>query len=105
MSGFVNGDRLRGQDRSRCEPPRTVREERRVLHPAASALKCRIDDRDVSVRIRTEPLAVVLQRHGGCVEMSSFLTRMVRAKQETHLDLRQRRMGERPCEDDELRTC
>src|SRR5262245_38954692 len=105
MSRFVNGDRLWCQDASRRDPPRAGRKERRVLHAAAAALKCRIDDRDVAVRIWTEPLTVVLQRRSGCVEVSRFLTRVLRPKQQTHLDLRQRWMCERPRQDDELRTC
>src|SRR5262249_60154307 len=69
-------------------------EQRRVFHAAGAALKRRIDNRDVTVRVGAEPLAVVLQRRARGIEMPFSLTLVLRLQQQAHLDGGQRWMFE-----------
>ena len=59
------------------------------IHPVGAALPRRIDDREVIVRIRTEPFPVILQGRACGFEMTIRLTFVLRLKQESHLDARQ----------------
>ena len=94
VTGFVHRDPFRRGDAARRDPARARREQRRILHPARVAVPRGIDDRDVAVRIRTVPLAVVLQRRARRVEVPVGLARMLRLQQQAHVDRRQRRMLE-----------
>ena len=90
MTRFVNGHRFRRRHAIGREPARAGGEQRRVLHAAGAALECGIDDRDVAVRVGTEPLAVVLERGACGGEMPIGLARVFGLKQQAHLDRRQR---------------
>src|SRR5205814_7312358 len=70
MAGFVDGDVFGILCVRWHQPLGTRGDERRVLHSVRIALPCRIDDGEMSIWIRTEPLAVILERGARGLEMS-----------------------------------
>ena len=56
VTGLVDRDALRRRHAGGREPARAGGEQRRVFHAARAALPRRVDDRDVAVRVRAEPL-------------------------------------------------
>ena len=79
----------------RCEPARTCGDEGRVLHSRRTALPRRIDDGQVAVRIRPEPLAVVFQRRARGGEMAVGLVGMLGLKEQPDVDRRQAALRKR----------
>ena len=76
------------------DPARAGGEERRILHAPRLALPRGIDDRDVPVRVRTKPLAVVFQRGTRGLEVTVGLRHVLRLQQQAHVHRGQRRMLE-----------
>ena len=89
MAGFVDGDVLGILGVRWHEPARARGDQGGVFHPVGTALPRRIDNREVIVRIRTEPFPVILQGRACGFEMTIRLTFVLRLKQESHLDARQ----------------
>ena len=89
MAGFVDRHALRLRHRARRQPARAGGEERRILHAVRAALPRRIDDGDVRVGIRAEPLAVVAQRRARRVEVALGLTDVLGLQQQPHRHWRQ----------------
>ncbi len=84
MPGLVHGHVFGVGDRAGRQPPRARREERRVLHATRATLPRRVDDRDVPVRVRAEPLAVVAEGGARGVEVTRGLPGVLWLEQETH---------------------
>jgi len=89
MAGLVDGDVLGILGVRWHQPARARGDQGGVLHPVSTALPRRIDNREVIVRIRTEPFAVILQGRARGFEMTIRLTLVLRLKQEPHLDARE----------------
>ena len=77
---------LRLRDIGWGEPARAGGEQGRVLHATDSALPRGVDDGDLFIRVRTEPLSVVLQRGPRRLEVAAGLPRVLRLQQQPHLD-------------------
>ena len=84
VTGFVDRDAFGFGHAPRREPARACGEERRVFHAAGAALPGRIDDGDVLVRVRPEPLAVVAERRSRRIEMTVGLPHVLRLQQQPH---------------------
>ena len=66
----MDDDAFRPVGVGRGQPSRSRGDEGWVLHSGRVALPCRIDDRQVAVGIRPEPLPVILQRRAGGGEVA-----------------------------------
>ena len=96
MAGFVDRHVLGIVDVC-CGASQDVPAVKSVGYSMPSAPLCHagIDDRDVAVRVRTEPLAVVPERGARRGEVALLLARVLRLQQQPHVHRRQRRVLER----------